>query len=440
MGIYVTSRDGMGAVSEDSPGVFSTTGMQEGDYMHMASDFLSQAGVHSVTDGDFEVSESGTPGQSVDVVAGTCYVENSAFAKNSGLTKFWRVESDDTEVVTINPNVSGNPRIDIICVKVDTAVSPDDDASNVATIVAVEGTPAGSPSAPATPADHLKLAEVQVDNGFVTIVDADITDFRQETSLIGSVVDDGWTADTNTWTYASAGTFTNTNTTRDGTFTISGDVTGQLFKGMRVKFTQSTGGVKYGIITNAAYSAPNTTVRIFLGTDYTLNNEAISSPYYSFAKAPAGFPLEVEKWTIRKTDSSDVTQASPAAGTWYNLGSLSLVTPIGSWRLGYLVNISPRDTSSTAEIAQKVTLSKANNTEDDADFSSQADLADTASTTGTKLFVCPATKFKNTTITSSSTYYLNSKTDIASMATNGNLYYRGAAGGNTIIEAICAYL
>lgn len=187
MGLYVTSKDGMGAVTEDSPGVFSTTGMTEGDYMHMATDFLTQAGVQELTDDDFEVTESGTPGQSVDVKAGTCYILNSAWAKNSGLARFWRVVSDDVETVTINPNVSGNPRIDIICVKVDTAVNPNDDASNVATVIAVEGTPAGSPTPPATPSDCLKIAEVAVANGFVTIVNANITDSRVEATLTGGI-------------------------------------------------------------------------------------------------------------------------------------------------------------------------------------------------------------------------------------------------------------
>jgi len=75
--------------------------------------------------------------------------------------------------------------------------------------------------------------------------------------------DDGWRAAGETWTYASADdpTFT---------FTISGDKTSKYSPGMRIKLTQTT--VKYFIITAVSYSAPNTTVTVYGGTDYDLVN------------------------------------------------------------------------------------------------------------------------------------------------------------------------
>lgn len=179
MSLYVTSINGMGS-GEDSLGgaLQNLAGMDQADHMHIASDFINQAGVVSIPDTDFEVTEDSPASNDVIVAPGTCYVLNDLYVKNGSLLHYWRVESDADAAVTIAANASGNPRIDIICVKVDTAVSPDDNASNVASVVVVQGTPAASPSVPATPANHLKLAEIAVANGFTTITNSEITDTR----------------------------------------------------------------------------------------------------------------------------------------------------------------------------------------------------------------------------------------------------------------------
>jgi hypothetical protein len=79
--------------------------------------------------------------------------------------------SDANETVTIG--ASGvSARIDIICLKVDAS-------TGVASIVAIAGTPSGSPAVPATPASHYKLAEVAVGAGVTTITNANITDTRR---------------------------------------------------------------------------------------------------------------------------------------------------------------------------------------------------------------------------------------------------------------------
>lgn len=87
----------------------------------------------------------------------------------------------------------------------------------------------------------------------------------------------GWITAGETWTYASA-----------STFTISGDRTGVYQKGDKIKLTQTT--VKYFYILSATYSAPNTTVTVTAGTDYTIANAAITANYFSKAATPQGFP------------------------------------------------------------------------------------------------------------------------------------------------------
>lgn len=108
-----------------------------------------------------------------NVLVSTGYVVVGAKSAANGK---YLVEITATEVVTITANSSGNPRIDNIVVEVDdTAFS---DASDVAVVKAVAGTPAGSPVAPALLANQTLLAQVAVANGFSTIVAANITDKR----------------------------------------------------------------------------------------------------------------------------------------------------------------------------------------------------------------------------------------------------------------------
>lgn len=88
---------------------------------------------------------------------------------------------------------------------------------------------------------------------------------------------DGWTTSSDTWTYASASTFTIAGVDRTTTFT----------KGTRLKFTQTT--AKYAVVVASAFST-NTTVTIAVNTDYTIANAAITSPYYSYQASPQGYP------------------------------------------------------------------------------------------------------------------------------------------------------
>lgn len=177
MAITVTAINGMGKVTETGT-ISTTTGMEDSDIMHIANDYIDNSGVHAREAGECLITQSAPADDNVNMAAGTAYVSNSTYAKNAGIIKFWRVENDASTAVQIPANTSGNPRIDKICIKVDTVTAPNDDASNVATLVVVQGTPAGSPTPPATPPDHLALAEVNVADSFVSISNANITDTR----------------------------------------------------------------------------------------------------------------------------------------------------------------------------------------------------------------------------------------------------------------------
>ncbi len=88
---------------------------------------------------------------------------------------------------------------------------------------------------------------------------------------------DGWIGSTQTWSYISS-----------TQFSVPGDVTGVYQKGDKIKLTQTT--AKYFYVTAVAAGVTVTTITVTAGTDYTLANAAITSPYYSKSEAPQGHP------------------------------------------------------------------------------------------------------------------------------------------------------
>ena len=100
---------------------------------------------------------------------------------------------------------------------------------------------------------------------------------REHIKPLRDIAVTGWNKDKNTWTYASA-----------TTFTVSGDQTSIFTKGTKIKLTND-GSTKYFYVTDSSYST-NTTVTITGGTDYTLASGAITNPYYSYVDNPQGFP------------------------------------------------------------------------------------------------------------------------------------------------------
>lgn len=147
---------------------------------------LSNVGVNFLTAGitrpnDYLVAQQGTPNMSVLVATGKAYL----FKPDN--TNVYVTNLDANANVTIGNNASGNPRIDAIVVKIDLAVTPNNNGDNVATLVAIQGTPAGSPVAPTDAAiqtavgagnPFYRLADVTVANGATSITNANIADKR----------------------------------------------------------------------------------------------------------------------------------------------------------------------------------------------------------------------------------------------------------------------
>jgi hypothetical protein len=198
--------------------------------------------------------------------------------------------------------------------------------------------------------------------------------------------------------------------------------------GMKVKFTNNS-TTFYGIITAIAFST-NTVVTLYGGTDYDVANSAISAFYYSTMKAPLGFPLDPDKWTVETANSSLQTQATPTQNTWYNTGTLSISVPIGCWRLYYEMIFQANETTASSNIVIYSTLSTGNNSESDTEFTSGAHLVTN------NMGGAPAHKEKNVNIASKTPYYLNIRTGTSGVE---NIYIRGDIG-TTVIRAVNAYL
>jgi hypothetical protein len=161
-------------------------GVSAADFSHFSNRFLTP-GV--MTSGDFLVEAQDTPNMTVKYAPGKAYVPNSAG------TMLYPVEEDTGGNVTIDPNASGNDRIDTIVIAIDTEADPNEHADNVAEVVAVQGTPASSPEASTDEEIQtelgagfawLKLAEVTVENGTVSITVADVSDYSTLVGILPS--------------------------------------------------------------------------------------------------------------------------------------------------------------------------------------------------------------------------------------------------------------
>jgi len=193
---------------------------------------------------------------------------------------------------------------------------------------------------------------------------------------------------------------------------MTGDATGYLSLGSRIKLTQTT--VKYFVVTAiGAYSGGVTPITLYGGTDYTLANTAITLPYFSTHKAPFGFPLNPQKWDIVVELTSNSTTASPTATTWYNVTSINL--PIGAFNVsisgGYYVTAT---LASISFIGIYVTLSTENNTESN---NRMTEIMASLQPIGSAQIRGGFYRDLDMLLTTKATWYLNQKTNQAGIST-----------------------
>lgn len=259
------------------------------------------------------------------------------------------------------------------------------------------------------------------------ILDEDDMASNSATSLatqqsIVSFAGAGWIPTGESWSYSA---WDDTNGVSTATITVPSDATTKYQPGMRVKFTQPTDGVKYGIITKVTATA----LTVFMNTDYDFDDEAITSPYYSPMKAPFGFDLDPDKWKVEFIELGN-QDFDPPDTLWHKMmSSHEIDIPVGKWWLGYQIYWGPRDNEKIHAEAS-VTLSTSSTSESDGKWTSFL----RSSGSGTEIIFGYGGKRHGVSLTSKETRHLLFKA-----ASADRIYLRG---GNApgYIRAECAYL
>jgi len=239
-----------------------------------------------------------------------------------------------------------------------------------------------------------KIAQVAIYNAKVTQANIILTHSQglagTETSLASA--------------YSFNGVATDLNTTTPNDLTAQGSA---VATNADSPFgTQASGLISstldYGIVQSAVFST-NTTVVVQVPEGCTIpTSGGVSAVSYSGLKTPYGFPSDENRWYLLCYKKASITQAGATVSTWYNLGSTSILVPVGNWILGYsgLFQASNSGANST-EIY--VTLSTANNTASDSNnivSSASGSLASSCSLPASKNHI-------GLSISVATTYYLN---------------------------------
>lgn len=119
-----------------------------------------------------QVTANSPVGMSVLVATGWAAIVGTS-TTNMGTYVAYNDASTTLTITTANPT---NPRIDRVVATIEDAYYSG--STNTVVYSVVAGTPAGSPSAPATPANSISLATVAVAAGATSITSANITDTR----------------------------------------------------------------------------------------------------------------------------------------------------------------------------------------------------------------------------------------------------------------------
>lgn len=229
-----------------------------------------------------------------------------------------------------------NPRRDIIVMYIDYGQTPSTGVSNntngVVKIKSVAGTPAGSPADPSDSAiqssvgasnPYVKLARVRVAAGASSITNSVIDDMR---TMAQALENGGWNSLSQAWDAWAYSAWSATY--KMGTITVADSSIFTL--GQKVRFWQLTGGWKYGWI----MEKPNaTSIRVYMGNNYSLANERIYLPAYSRDAIPDGWDADPLSWAIRFSSNASAQQASAVNGTIYNIGTRGLDIGKGKWNI-----------------------------------------------------------------------------------------------------------
>lgn len=135
------------------------------------------------------VTQQGSPNMSVILGPGRAKVTGTSVSPPAGQSwttqAMYDVLNDAALTLTVAASNPTNPRIDLVYVQVQDSFYSG--AANQAIAGVVTGTPAASPSVPATPANATAIATVAVGAGVTSIVNANIARVASSAVLVGSL-------------------------------------------------------------------------------------------------------------------------------------------------------------------------------------------------------------------------------------------------------------
>jgi hypothetical protein len=118
---------------------------------------------------DFVVTALGTPNMSVNVASGFALITGT---NNSPVQGVYHVYNDATVNLVIAASNPTNPRVDVVCLTVRDAYYSG--TNNDAILQVITGTPGGTPSVPAIPANSIPLAHIYVGANVTSITNSAI--------------------------------------------------------------------------------------------------------------------------------------------------------------------------------------------------------------------------------------------------------------------------
>ncbi len=158
-----------------------------------------------------------------------------------------------------------------------------------------------------------------------------------------------WIDAEETWTYVSW-----SSTTRIGVIDITeAGASSKYTAGNRIRISQTTGGIKYGIIVEVT---DDDTITVFFPDGTTLNNQTISSPYWSYVKVPFGFPMDGAAWTLVYLAPGGEDETTGLT-SYQQLGTGELTVPIGAWILKSSAYIEWRFSSTVMDLGLALSTS-----------------------------------------------------------------------------------
>lgn len=142
----------------------------------------ARGGVHPALGNEMQVTQTGVASMAVIVKSGMCAIPGTEGAQQGT----YGLGNDGDVTLSISAAHATLARVDIVIARIrDQAYSG---AVNTGVLEVVTGTPAGSPVAPATPANSLVFANVTVPAAASSIVTGNISDQRRYLAGVGGVI------------------------------------------------------------------------------------------------------------------------------------------------------------------------------------------------------------------------------------------------------------